>query len=173
MKRVFINKDNLEIEDLDYEVVRVKGLIVNSKNEILIANNNNTYQFPGGHMEQDEDMEETLIREIKEETGIDISDFNGPFMEIMTYAKNYFNSDKNVCSKIYYYKINTDDLPNIDETNYDELERQTEFGMFYIPISDLEKFLNESILNNTIDREIGHEMLLVMEEYNNLFGGDK
>ena len=43
MKKIFINDDNLEIEDLDYEVIRVKGLVVNSKNEVLIQNKKTSY----------------------------------------------------------------------------------------------------------------------------------
>ena len=114
MREIFINDNNLKIEDLDYEVIRVKGLVVNSKNEVLIAFNNNTYQFPGGHVELDEDKEEALIREIKEETGIGIKDVSGPFMEIVTYAKRYFGSDKNVCNRIFYYRVLSDDTPNLE-----------------------------------------------------------
>lgn len=170
MKRVFINENNLEISDLDYEVIRVKGIIVNHKNEVLIAHNNNTYQFPGGHQEKDEDIDEALIREIKEETGINIQTLAGPFMQITTYAKDYFNSGKNVCSKIYYYRILSDDVPNFAETNYDELEKQTDFNLFYVQMIDFRQFLIESIDNGRIDKNIGKEMLLVLEEYNRLYG---
>ena len=171
MKKVLINDDNLDIDDLDYEITRVKGIVINSKNEVLIAFNNNTYQFPGGHVELDEDKEEALIREIKEETGIGIKDVSGPFMEIVTYAKRYFGSDKNVCNRIFYYKVLSDDTPNLEETNYDELERQSEFGLFYVHIDDLEHFLHNCLENGTIDVSIGREMLLALEEYNYLFGG--
>lgn len=171
MKKIFINDDNLEIEDLDYEVIRVKGLVVNSRDEVLIAFNNNTYQFPGGHVELDEDKEMALIREIKEETGIGIKSVSGPFMEIVTYAKKYFGSDKNVCNRIFYYRVLSDDTPNLEETNYDELEKQSEFGLFYVHIDDLEHFLHNCLENGTIDESIGREMLLVLEEYNYLFGG--
>ncbi len=171
MKKKFINDDNLEIEDLDYEVIRVKGLVVNSRDEVLIAFNNNTYQFPGGHVELDEDKEMALIREIKEETGIGIKSVSGPFMEIVTYAKRYFGSDKNVCNRIFYYRVLSDDYPNLEETDYDELERQSEFGLFYVHIDDLERFLHNCLENGTIDESIGREMLLVLEEYNYLFGG--
>ena len=171
MKKIFINDDNLEIEDLDYEVIRVKGLVVNSKNEVLIAFNNNTQQVPRGHAELDEDKEEALIREIEEETGIGIKDVSGPFMEIVTYAKRYFGSDKNVCNRIFYYRVLSDDTPNLEETNYDELERQSEFGLFYVHIDDLEHFLHNCLENGTIDVSRGREMLLALEEYNDLFGG--
>ncbi len=171
MKKIFINDDNLEIEDLDYEVIRVKGLVVNSRNEVLIAFNNNTYQFPGGHVELEEDKEMALIREIKEETGIGIKSVSGPFMEIVTYAKKYFGSDKNVCNRIFYYRVLSDDTPNLEETNYDELEKQSEFGLFYVHMDDLEHFLHNCLENGTIDESIGREMLLALEEYNYLFGG--
>jgi len=172
MKRIFINEDHLDICDLDYEIIRVKGILINDNHEALIAKNNNTYQFLGGHIEKDEDMEEALIREIKEESGIDIDSVEGPFMQITTYSKNYFNSGKNVCSKIYYYRVFNNCPPNLLETNYDELEKQTEFRLFYIKMEDLENFLTNSIENRTIDANIGREMLLVLEEYNKLFERD-
>lgn len=170
MKRIFINDDSLTTDDLAYEVIRVKGIIVNNNNEVLVAHNNHTYQFPGGHVEKDEDMENALLREIKEETGIGILDINGPFMQIMTYAKNYFDSGKNVCNKIYYYRILSDEVPNLEETNYDELESQTDFGLFYVKVDNFAEFLNESMDNGTIDKNIGREMLLVFDEYNKLYG---
>lgn len=54
MRRILLNDDNLKEEELDFEVIRVKGLIINSAGDILIAHNNGTYQFPGGHKEDDE-----------------------------------------------------------------------------------------------------------------------
>lgn len=170
MKRILINDDNLNEEELDFEVIRVKGLIINSDGDILIAHNNGTYQFPGGHKEDDETLDECLEREIKEETGIDIIS-EGPFMQITTYDSNYFGQNKKVCNKIYYYVIRTDLTPNFAETHYDELECQTEFNLFYISLEKLHGFLNDSVENGSLDEKIGKEMLLVLEEYNNLYGG--
>lgn len=170
MKRILINDDNLKIDDLDFKVIRVKGLIINSDGDILIAHNNGTYQFPGGHKEDDETLDDSLEREIKEETGIDVQS-QGPFMSITTYDSNYFNQNKKVCNKIYYYVINTNETPNFEETHYDELECQTEFNLFYISLNELQEFLNKSIDDGSLDINIGREMLLVLEEYNNLYGG--
>ena len=170
MKRILINDDNHKIDDLDFEVFRVKGLIINSDGDILIAHNNGTYQFPGGHKEDDESLDDSLEREIKEETGIDVES-QGPFMLITTYDSNYFNQNKKVCNKIYYYVINTNETPNFEETHYDELECQTEFNLFYISLNELQEFLNKSIDDGSLDISIGRERLLVLEEYNNLYGG--
>lgn len=171
MKQVLINNDNLNLSDLDYEVTRVKGLIINSKNEILIAYNNNTYQFPGGHVDKAEDMRNALLREIKEETGISINEIDGPFMQIVTYAKNYFGTEKNVYNSIFYYRVLCDDAPNLEETNYDELERLSDFNLCYVPFDTLDGFLQEALDNGTIDVNICKEMLLVLEEYKRFYGG--
>ena len=76
MREIFINDNNLKIEDLDYEVIRVKVVLINEDGNIILVHNNNTYQFPGGHVEDGEDMIEAVKREIREETGmIDVKVF--------------------------------------------------------------------------------------------------
>lgn len=171
MKRILINDYFLDEKDLDFSVVRVKGLMINSKGEILLAHNNNTYQFPGGHIDEGESLESCLEREIKEETGINISIKQPPFMQITTYDNNYFNTDKKVANKIYYYRIICDDAPNFEETSYDDLELESDFNLFYIKFNDLGEFLQKCINDGTIDSNIGREMLLVVKEYMRLFGG--
>ena len=170
MKRIFINDNFLTNDDMESEVIRVKALLVNSKGELLLAHNNNTYQLIGGHKEEDETLENTLLREIKEETGIGIATCDGPFIQITTYDNNYFNTGKKVCSKIYYYRIVTDEMPNILETHYDELESATDFNLFYVKMDDMKNFLHRSMNEGTIDKSIGKEMLLVDREYKRLFG---
>lgn len=169
MKRIIINSDNLTDANMDYEVIRSKGLIINNKNEVLLAHNNGTYQFPGGHNENGESLETTLIREIKEETGIDINVDYGPFMQITTYDPDYMNTSKKVCNKIYYYRVLCDQVPNPKETCYDELESQSEFRLLYIPIDELECFLHKSMNAGSVDSKIGKEMLLVLNHHLNLF----
>lgn len=172
MKQILINEDDLKEEELDFSVIRVKALIVNSRQEILLAHNNGTYQFPGGHKEDSETMDECIVREIKEETGIDIDLTVGPFMQITTFDSNYFGTSKKVCNKIYYYVVNTDDVPNFEETHYDELECQTDFDLFYVELSELKTFLEKAIEEGSLDQGIGKEMLLVCDEYNRLYGGN-
>ena len=60
MKRILINDANLSDADIDYEVIRVKGLVINKSNERILIENNHTYQLPGGHNRKDEPLEVTL-----------------------------------------------------------------------------------------------------------------
>ena len=53
---------------------------------LLVKNNNGRYwSFPKGHIEDGENEHQTAIREIKEETGLDVTIFNG-FREVSEYC---------------------------------------------------------------------------------------
>lgn len=173
MKEIIFNENNLEESSIEKTVIRVKGLIINSHGKILLAHNNNTYQFPGGHLDDNEKMDDCIIREIREETGIHVIVKEEPFLCIKTYDNDYFGTGKKVLNQIYYYRFFTDELPNYEETHFDELELATDFDLFYIEFSDLKKFLMKCIDNDKIDVNIGNEMIHVVDTYNELFGGKK
>ena len=103
MRKIIINDSNLKENDIDYSVIRVKALIINDEDKIILAHNNGTFQFPGGHLEEGEELKDAVIREIREETGINDMILDDPFLQIVTYDDNYFNSGKHVINKIYYY----------------------------------------------------------------------
>ena len=168
MKKIIINDNNLKDEDIEKKVIRVKALIINSNNKILLAHNNNTFQFPGGHKEDNETLEECIKREIKEETGIDLEITEEPFLNITTYDNNYFLTGKKVLNTIYYYCIYTNEKPNFDNTHYDELEIQTDFNLFYVNLSNFSSFLQKNISSSKIDEKIGREMKIVYNEYNEI-----
>ncbi|WP_078380427.1 NUDIX domain-containing protein [Sutcliffiella halmapala] len=56
-------------------IVAVSGLITNSNGEILLVKNHHrddTYEIPGGQLEEGESLEEGVLREIQEETGVEV-----------------------------------------------------------------------------------------------------
>lgn len=56
-------------------IVAVFGIVENDKNEILLlkSRNRQVWVFPGGQVEQGENLIDALIRETKEESGMDIT----------------------------------------------------------------------------------------------------
>lgn len=165
MKKVIYNNDNLKEKDIDETVVRTKAIIINSKNEILLGRVNSTYQFPGGHLEEGESLEECLLREIKEETGININNFTlKPFFLIKYYSANYLNSKKNRENNIYYYLVKTDELYDLNKTSYTEYEQLGNYQLSSIPIENIEQILINSVKENPINEIIVNEMLLVIKE---------
>lgn len=73
MKNVVYNNDNISSKEVTELVVRAKGLLI-SNGYFLLGNVDGTLQFPGGHLEENETLEECLLRELQEETGIKLKD---------------------------------------------------------------------------------------------------
>ena len=163
MKKLVINKNNLELNDINEFVYRPRAIIINSNNEILLGFCNHTYQFPGGFLEDNETLIEGLKREILEETGILLND-KEIIKQICTIEylnKNYPRKDNNRLTKFSYYYVVTDKKVNLNNTNYDEWEKKNNFKLKYVFISDFEKVLNETINDNQMNKMIYKDMMLV------------
>lgn len=170
MKEVIYNDDNLKDEDMDEVIVRTKGLIINSKNEISLGYSHGTYQFPGGHLEEGESLEECLVREIKEETGIELKDYSmKPFFKTVYYTKNYRNSGKNRKNEIYFYVIKTDEVVNMSNSNFTDSEKFGNYEVRVIPLDKVENVLNSTINDNPINEVIYKEILEALNEYKSLY----
>lgn len=168
MKEIIYNKEKLTEKDIDETVIRVKALIINSKNEILLGYAHKTYQFPGGHIEENESLEEGLKREVKEETGIEIREVNlKPFVKIVYYTSNYRNTGLNRKNEIYYYVIKTDDNVNENNMNLDEWEKEGNYVVKRIPLNEVESLLISGLKDNSINKIIVEEMTEVLNEYKN------
>ena len=117
MKEIIRNESNLKEKDVTEVVKRVKLLITNSNNEILLGYSHSDYQFPGGHVEKGENLVQTIKREIKEETGIVLNHLNiNPFAKMISYYKDWPEKGKNRKIEIYYYELKTDEKPNLNNT---------------------------------------------------------
>lgn len=86
-------------------------LVFNSKNELLLnlRSDTDTWGIPGGSMELFETIEETAIRELKEETGINANDLE--LLDVLSSKEYYFeypNGDK-MCSVIVLFLVKSYD----------------------------------------------------------------
>ena len=168
MKTILINPDNVLDGDIYKEVVRVKGILLNMNDELLLGYSYGAYQFPGGHHEGNESLEDTLKREIKEETGMDIDLTNNkPFLLLKTYYKDYYGTGKNKCNKIYYIAIKTNKLPILPKTNYTEEEIKGDFELRYVPLKDVKRVLIENAEDNELAEGIAREMIIALNYYIN------
>ena len=135
MKQLITNNYNLTDSDMTEVVKRVKVLLVNSNNDVLLGYSYNNYQFPGGHVEENETLVQAVNREILEETGIELNITNiEPFACAIGYYKDWPAEGKNRKIEIYYYEVKTDEKPNLENTDYTENEKNGNFELRYIPL---------------------------------------
>jgi len=165
MKVIFNNYDNLKEENINRVVRRAKALIINSNNEILFAHSNNNYFFVGGRVEENETFDEGIIREIKEEAGIDIAlEKREPFFTITYMNKDYPSNGVNTKSIANYYLINCDTKPDLNKTSLTEEEKTGNFKLIYIY---KDKALEE--LTNSLDicsnKNVVRDTIEVVKEY--------
>ena len=169
MKKIVINNEyNLKDADMTEVVQRVKGLLINSKNEILLGYSHHDYQFPGGHVEENESLVETLHREILEETGMNLKlDNSTPFACTIGYYKDWPMEGKNRKTEIYYFEVRTDELPNLENTEYTEDEIDGNFELRYIPLDNVEEELRRNAEEYGDTKGIAKEMLELFKIYKN------
>lgn len=166
MYKIIDNKNNIEENEVTEIIKRVKAIMINSDNEVLLGYANNIYQFPGGHVENEE-LSSALEREIKEETGIILNINSSPFASAYRYYKDFPEEGKNRKNEIYYYEIKTDKLPNLDNTNYTAEEMKGNFELRYININNLiEEITNNKNKYGDI-KGIASEMIEIINIYLN------
>lgn len=74
-------------------IVAVGGLVTNIKNEVLLVKHpRRGWEFPGGVVESGESLPEALKREIKEESGVDVT-VTGVVGAYMNIQRNIANID--------------------------------------------------------------------------------
>lgn len=69
---ITIDLNNYTKTDSFFNRFAARGIICRGERYLMIYGKNGDYKFPGGGMEEGESFEETLIREVSEETGYEV-----------------------------------------------------------------------------------------------------
>ena len=135
----------MEIEkvifNIDREVqqnhTRVKAFIINSKGEILLALSRGGCQLPGGHLEDNEDIDTGLLRELQEETGIT---FNETFTRF--FEAHYVGTDGMDSKIIYHYTFSDKDF-DLSKIHLTEREKEYNFHLIWTDLISLPSLLDQ------------------------------
>jgi len=95
-------------------------IVVNEKKEVLLVHSNKGHWgFPKGHVEDGETEEQTAIREVKEETGIDVK-INEKYRYVQTY-----NIQEDIKKEVVYFLAK-----NINTKIHEQIEEVSEVKWF-------------------------------------------
>ena len=166
MKELIYNNDNLFDSEITEIVIRMKVLLIRNNNMIL-GYERGIYQFPGGHLEENESFNDCIKREIMEETGIKIldKDIGEPIYKIVSLNRNHPDIGRNRRSEIFYYVINTNKDIDLSKTNYTKDELEGDFKVKEIPLNRVIEELEDNINNNEKNKVITPDMIRVIREY--------
>ena len=149
--------------DITEVSIRVKALIINSTKEILLGKSDISYQFPGGHLEDNENLIEALKREVLEETGIEISDeeIDRPFYKVTHLNKDYPVKGINRKSEIYYYVVKTDKEVDLSKVKLTKNEVKNNYRLEKIPLLSSIGVISKNDNYKVIERDL----IDAIEEY--------
>lgn len=146
MRTILYNNDNLKEENINNIVRRAKILIINSNNEILLAHADNNFFLIGGRVEDGESFEEGMVRELMEETGIQLTIKKiKPFFIITYMSKDYPSDGINTKSIANYYFIKCDIEPDLSKVSLTEDEKMSNFELRYIHRNNILDELNKCL----------------------------
>lgn len=114
-------------------IVRVTGVSIKN-NEILLldqdTSNSRSWSLPGGKVESHETLETALVREMKEETGLDVS------VKELLYVCDLITPDTHVLHITFRVDIIGGNLGENDKSTDTREIRQVK----YVPVGDLHKY---------------------------------
>lgn len=117
------------------------ALIINERNELLVATRahepaKGTYDLPGGFVDMYESGEEAVIREVKEETNLDVCDVR--YLFSLTNIYNYSGFDVHTLDLVYRCDVGAydalkaeDDVARLEFKEIAQLNPD-DFGLFSV-----------------------------------------
>ena len=127
-KREREHKENLWHRHVSAWIMNEKGEILLQKRAQTTANNANKWAKTGGHVDSGETVENAIVREIKEEIGIDV-----PEEQIKVISKFKSKNPENkyfsygflfvVNYKIEDYKLNEDEVSEVKYMTIEDMEK--------------------------------------------------
>lgn len=161
---------------LDLEVsfnrIAIRGVIIRADKILLVKSNRGDYKFPGGGLKFYEKHEDTLIREVMEETGYKVNRIFNLIGEVREVFIDKFKEDKTFIMDSYYYRCEV--LDEAADQCLDTYEEELGFSPEWVS-------LKEAISNNEdiIERKnpdniewIGRETLVLKSIYKSIINKD-
>jgi 8-oxo-dGTP pyrophosphatase MutT (NUDIX family) len=98
IERSFIKSPLIKKEHLNHEVRQVTCWIYTlDKKLVLVSKDKIRWGLPGGHPEDEETIEATCLREVREESGVDISKYRSDIKMMGYYLINETTNHNTVC----------------------------------------------------------------------------
>lgn len=124
-----------------YKRTAVRGIIQKDKKYLLIYSKYGDHKFPGGGLKQGESFEETLLREVQEETGYIVKK-ESISEEILVKEKRKGDPDDLLEMDSYYFFC--DVFETIGDRNLDDYEAEYDYKVSWMTLEEAIKN-NESV----------------------------
>ena len=168
MKEIVINKAKLKPDEITEVLDKARIVLRNDNNEFVLSHFERVYFLPGGKIELNETPAETVMRELKEETNIDILlDDTEPFLLVKNYLRDYESNDGEIVNRLVntYYFTGFTSKDDIQYFNLTIPEKRDDLRAFYIDMEEARELLKEYNKENPKATYLALETLKILDEY--------
>lgn len=168
MKEIVINKVKLKPEEITEVLDKSRIVLRNDTGEFVLSHFERVYFLPGGKIENGETPAEAVIRELKEETNIDILlDDIEPFAVVKNYLRDYESKDGEIVNRLVntYYFTGFTSKDDIEYFNLTIPEKRDDLRAFYIDMEEAKELLKEYNKENPKATYLALETLKILDEY--------
>ena len=142
-----VRKQGINFEGKTIYREAARGIILNGKKLLMIySSKDGDYKFPGGGVELGETYEETLVREVREESGATVTKILKEFGKVLEYDRPIEQEFEVFKMTSYYYECKIDTL--LVEQSLDQYEKDLGFKPIWVDIEDAITN-NKSIMNSS------------------------
>ena len=159
MNTIIINEDKLNNNDIEVVSNKVRAILVDG-HKLLIANYGGVYLLPGGSIENGESKYNAIIRELKEEIGIDYSINELEYILTLNYYQKHYpvrhDNFKNRLSITNFYLGNYRGI-DLCKINRTAKEIRDGFSLRLVDYDNLDMLISENSSNPRklfFDREL-------------------
>ena len=163
---IVINDDNLKNNDIFEFSTKVRAILIDDNNQILIANYGNVILLPGGKVDKGETNITAITRELREEVG---QNYSGEELEYFTtlkfYQKNYPTRDSKLKNRLITTHYFIGKYKGISRQSLTEKELKGNFRLKLFFLEDIENIILENKNSNPRNIYFQKELLTILSCY--------
>ena len=162
---ITINYGNLNENEINETKEKVRAIIRSPDKKLLVANYNGVLLLPGGSIDRNETKEDALLRELKEELGINYTLDETEYLFTLTvYQKNYPKRNGLTLNRkvVNHYYIASFKSINYNNQTLTEKELNDKFNLQFLSTDEISEYLQNINTDNPRFSYFKEEMEIIL-----------